>query len=432
MGFFGRTRLETVKLGFVGFAFALTVSTLVPVSTGAQERSSDSAPNAYGSNPSAKPLSEADKHKQFVIDVVRTATALPVADQQDRLRVLYSASNVIFPIRAAMAVGFSREGLRIEQELIQQGKTPAVSMLDSGGVDCGAARILVENVPAANVDSAEQSLVGAVSKCASAVATVQRLLDTGFEKGRVAPRASLAVMERVGVKAPWSQQAFEKIFANLPSDANAFRQQAADLATVFSRMSAEVDRAAAGQAGLRLLVWLGKVDASADRNLAVNATTGSLKELFGDKGFGDLLASDVMAKQVAQTSGQPGQITRPPEENVSVLTAISRQGSDRTAELEAMPPSLRAREAAASGFASGTSGANRKDADHYFDIAFSALNDVWDNRANVRDVHAVVQEVAEAAAQVDAVDALQRTRRLQDPTAQAIGMLAVARVVASR
>jgi hypothetical protein len=44
----------------------------------------------------------------------------------------------------------------------------------------------------------------------------------------------------------------------------------------------------------------------------------------------------------------------------------------------------------------------------------------------------VVQEVAEAAAQVDAVDALQRTRRLQDPTAQAIAMLAVARVVASR
>ena len=97
-----------------------------------------------------------------------------------------------------------------------------------------------------------------------------------------------------------------------------------------------------------------------------------------------------------------------------------------------MPPSLRAREAAASGFASGITDANRKEADHYFDIAFSALNDAWDNRATIRNVQAVVQEVAEAAAQVDAVDALQRTRRLQDPTEQAIGMLAVARVVASR
>ncbi len=293
-------------------------------------------------------------------------------------------------------------------------------------------KILVENIPAANVDSAEQSLVGAVSKCASAVVTVRQLLDAGFEKGRVAPRALLAVMEQVGVKAPWSQQAFEKLFASLPSDANAFQQRAADFATTFTRMAPEVDKAAAGQAGLRLLAWLGKIDASADRNLAVNATTGSLKELFGDKGFENLLASDVMARQAAQTAGQPGQMTRPLEESASVLRAIALRDSDRTDELNAMPPSLRAREAAASGFASGTTGANRKDADHYFDIAFAALNDVWDNRAIVRDVHAVVQEVAEAAAQVDAVDALQRTRRLQDPTAQAIAMLAVARVVASR
>jgi hypothetical protein len=423
-----------MKLRLGCIVFALAVSTLAPVSTLAQGRPSGSAPNAEDSSAdgSAKTVSKTDKRKQFVIDVVRTATALPVADQQDRLRVLYSASNVIFPIRPAMAVSFSREGLRIEQELIQQGKTPAVSMLDCGGVDCGSVKILVENVPAANVDSAEQSLVGAVSKCAAAVMTVRQLLDAGFEKGRVAPRASLAVMERVGVKAPWSQQAFEKLFASLPSDANAFRPQAADFATTFTRMAPEVDKAAAGQAGLRLLAWLGKIDASADRNLAVNATVGSLKELFGDKGFENLLASDVMARQAAQTAGQPGEMTHPPEESVSVLRAIARRDSDRTDELNAMPPSLRAREAAASGFASGTTDANRKEADHYFDIAFAALNDVWDNRASARDVHAVVQEVAEAAAQVDAVDALQRTRRLQDPTAQAIAMLAVARVVASR
>lgn len=415
-----------MKLRLVCVVFALTVSTLAPVVILAQGRSSGSATSAADSDGSA------DKQKQFVIDVVRTATALPVADQQDRLRVLYSASDVIFPIRPAMAVSFSREGLRIEQELIQQGKTPAVSMLDSGGVDCNSVKILVENVPAANVDSAEQTLVGAVSKCDSTVATVRQLLDAGFEKGRVAPRATLAVMERVGVKAPWSQQAFERLFASLPGDANSYRQQAADFATTFTRMTTEVDKAAAGQAGLRLMAWLGKMEASADRNLAVNATTGSLKELLGDKGFGDLLASDVMARQVAQTAGQPGQMTHPPEESASVLAAISRRGSDRTDELNAMPPSLRAREAAASGFASGITDANRKEADHYFDIAFSALNDAWDNRATIRNVQAVVQEVAEAAAQVDAVDALQRTRRLQDPTAQAIGMLAVARVVASR
>ena len=317
-----------MKLRLVCVVFALTVSTLAPLPIMAQGRSSGSAPSAADSDGSA------DKQKQFVIDVVRTATALPVADQQDRLRVLYSASDVIFPIRPAMAVSFSREGLRIEQELIQQGKTPAVSMLDSGGVDCNSVKILVENVPAANVDSAEQTLVGAVSKCDSTVATVRQLLDAGFEKGRVAPRATLAVMERVGVKAPWSQQAFERLFASLPGDANSFRQQAADFATTFTRMATEVDKAAAGQAGLRLLAWLGKMEASADRNLAVNAATGSLKELLGDKGFGDLLASDVMARQVAQTAGQPGQMTHPQEESASVLAAISRRGSDRTDELQ--------------------------------------------------------------------------------------------------
>jgi hypothetical protein len=41
----------------------------------------------------------------------------------------------------------------------------------------------------------------------------------------------------------------------------------------------------------------------------------------------------------------------------------------------------------------------------------------------------VVQEVSEAAAQVDPVAALQRSERLQDPSAEAISMLAVARVV---
>src|ERR1035437_411607 len=116
---------------------ALTVSSLAPVPILAQGRSSGSAPSAADNSSEGA----ADKHKQFVIDVVLTATALPVADQQDRLRVLYSASDVIFPIRPAMAVSFSREGLRIEQELIQQGKTPAVSMLDSGGVDCSSVKI---------------------------------------------------------------------------------------------------------------------------------------------------------------------------------------------------------------------------------------------------------------------------------------------------
>jgi hypothetical protein len=44
---------------------------------------------------------------------------------------------------------------------------------------------------------------------------------------------------------------------------------------------------------------------------------------------------------------------------------------------------------------------------------------------------AVVQEISEAAAQVDSLNALTRAQKLRDSSAQAIAMLAVARVVAS-
>jgi hypothetical protein len=64
-------------------------------------------------------------------------------------------------------------------------------------------------------------------------------------------------------------------------------------------------------------------------------------------------------------------------------------------------------------------------------MAFSALNEVWDQRAN-QPAASIVEEVSEAAAQVDTVTALRRTQGLTDPSAQAIGMLAVARVALSR
>jgi len=107
---------------------------------------------------------------------------------------------------------------------------------------------------------------------------------------------------------------------------------------------------------------------------------------------------------------------------------MQNNGTDRSNDIAQMAPSLRAREAAAHGFATGTAG-DRKSADRYFDIAFSALDEVWSNRSKQKDAPAVVEEVSEAAAQVDAVAALKRAQGLSDPSAQAIGMLAVARTV---
>jgi hypothetical protein len=156
-----------------------------------------------------------------------------------------------------------------------------------------------------------------------------------------------------------------------------------------------------------------------------------MKTALGEKDYEDALASDVMARQVAQSEGGEGEISHPEEESASVLKAMQSAKEDRLQELEALPPSKRAREAAASGFASGTAG-DRKLSSRYFDLAFSSLNIVWSERDNSHNVGDVVQEVSEAAAQVDSIDALRRTRGLDNTAAQAIGMIAVARVVASK
>ena len=82
------------------------------------------------------------------------------------------------------------------------------------------------------------------------------------------------------------------------------------------------------------------------------------------------------------------------------------------------------------GFATGTGG-NKQQASKYFDMAFSAADEVWDARTPEQNAAAVVQEISEAAAQVDSLNALSRAQKLRDSSAQAIAMLAVARVVAS-
>jgi hypothetical protein len=156
-----------------------------------------------------------------------------------------------------------------------------------------------------------------------------------------------------------------------------------------------------------------------------------MKSALGEKEYSNALASDVLAQQAAQTAGQQAEVEHAPEESASVLDAMSGTGVDRSKRLEALRPSQRAREAAASGFAEGTEGSGRL-AQRYFAIAFGALDDLWKERESHPDVHAVIQEVSEAAAQVDPVAALRSTQQLADPAAQAIGMVAVARVVASQ
>lgn len=415
-------------------ALLVPSSLLFGQSAQAPSRSSSTETPALSSKPvgpakaAAKTLS---KQQKFVLDVVQSAVALPQSDQQDRLRVLSAAANLVGPLKPALARQFAKEGMRIEQELIETGVKPSVSILDAGQIDCAAAQSFVENIPVKQVAAAEQSLIAAESSCSrEALQPVQRKLEQAMAQGVVAPRALLATIEQVGANTPWAQEYFVKLFDSLPTNMEEAHTEAPNFAAMYDRMAPVVDKDAAKTAGIKMLLWLGNMDEGGPRNLAVNIVTGAMKSALGAKAYDDALASDVMARQVAQTEGQPGNAELPGEESVSVLQAMDEKGSDRMPELEKMPPSLRAREAAASGFATGTNG-DRKDATRYFDLAFSSLEDVWSDRAKL-DAPAVIEEVSEAAAQVDPIDALKRAQRLQDPSASAIGMIAVARVVAGQ
>jgi hypothetical protein len=401
------------------------------LSLGAVAQQAHFAAPSKGAKKTVPPARKLTAQQRFVIDTVKMAVALPQSDPQDRLRVLSSAANVVSPIDQKMARNFWREGVRIESDLVKVGQTPSVSLMSNGQTDCASAQTFVENVTETSVVAAEQSMIGAVTTCQKqTLDIVARKLDGALDKNIIAPRALMAVMEARGAKSQWSQSRFEKMFGSLP-DPKDNSGEAENYAAMYARMATEVDKDTAKKAGLQMLEWLGKLDDSGLRSLSVNIVSGSMKQALGEQGFQDALSSDVVAGstiQAAQNGAAPV-VERAPIESASVLEAMKNKGSDQSDQLRDLPASQRAREAAANGFAAGTSG-NKQQAGKYFDMAFAAVNEVWDGRTPEQNTAAVVEEVSEAAAQVDSINALERAQQLRDPSAQAIAMLAVARVVA--
>ncbi|HWF03453.1 MAG TPA: hypothetical protein VHA06_07195 [Candidatus Angelobacter sp.] len=368
--------------------------------------------------------------QKFAIDTVRMAVALPESDQQDRLRVLSTAAEVVSPIDKKMAKGFWTEGAKIETDLVRLGQTPAVSMMSTGDVDCAVALSFVENLPEGSVLLAEQSLIGAITSCPKqTLDTVARKLDAGLDKGSVASRALMASMAAHGEKSAWSQQHFAKMFASLP-DPQQNAVEAENFAAMYTQMTPSVDKDVASKAGLQLLEWLGKLDDSPLRTLSIKITTGAMQQALGNEAYVSALQSDLIANTTVQNAGPEREIERPQPEGVSILAAMSNGNVDQTEQFSGLPPTERARAAAAQGFASGTSG-KKQEAGKYFDMAFSAADEVWDARTPETNAAAVIQEISEAAAQVNSLNALTRAQKLHDSSAQAIAMLAVARVVAS-
>src|SRR5881398_1863662 len=95
--------------------------------------------------------------KAFVLNVVKTAVALPQPDPQDRLRVLNSAASVVAPVQPATARSLAKEGARLESDIIASGNQPAVSILSSGQVDCATMADFVERLAPASIPMAEDS-----------------------------------------------------------------------------------------------------------------------------------------------------------------------------------------------------------------------------------------------------------------------------------
>jgi len=385
--------------------------------------------NAAKDQPVRSTARQFTPEQKFVIDTVKMAVALPQPDQQDRLRVLSAAADVVATIDKKMAKGFWNEGVRIESELVRVGQTPAVSMMTNGQADCGSVLSFVENLPESSALKAEQALIGAVSMCSKqTLDPVSRKLDAAMEKGVVPARALMATMQAQGENSPWSQEHFAKMFASLP-DPKENAAEGENYAAMYAQMSPQVDKDVAAKAGLQLLVWLGKQEDSPVRALSIHIASDAMQQALGAEAYQKALQSDVVAQSTVQNAGEIREIPRPKEESVSILQAMDNKG-DQSERLGGLPPSLRAREAAANGFAAGTSG-DKKQAGKYFDMAFSAADEVWEARTPETNAAAVVVEISEAAAQVDSVKALLRAQKLRDNSAQAIAMLAVARVVAS-
>jgi hypothetical protein len=373
---------------------------------------------------------KAAKSRKFALDVVNSAVALPQSDQQDRLRVLSSAVEVMAPIAPKNATELTKEGIRIEAELIAAGEKPATSLFVSGQVDCKSAVDFAQHIYAQNVAAAEQSLIGVITKCPRQAGDIVRAKDdAALEQKVLAPRLTMALINLEQQNSGWAQNAFKATFSSLPDKIKPDDPSASDFATMFAATASKIDKDVVRGAGLDLFRWLGKQEDSGDKNLAINITASAMKEALGDEGYQRALERDVTARQVAQLEGAPGESSREEEESVSVGQAMSTMasGSDQREELKSLSPSMRARQAAAYGFAKGTSG-DKTTAGNYFDIAFSAADEAWSDRGD-KNVAPLIQEVSEAAAQVDPMDALRRAQALQDPSAKAIGMIAVARVV---
>lgn len=373
------------------------------------------------------------QRSKFAANVLQSAVALPQNDTQDRLRVLVSAARLANSLgNVQLKKSLAREGIDLESRLISSGQQPPVSMVETGIVDCNAVSGLAEAVRPEALASADRTISAAVSACPKqTLETVERKLSDAIQHGGVPPLALLSAMQAAGPKSNWTMQTFDAAFSSLPDPKDSSSVKEAPMyANVYERFAAKVDAASARSAGSKLLAWIGKMDTSPERIQAATTATTSIKQVLGEKGLQDVREADPIADQAAQLAGQPLQMPAPDEEKQVQVGSLDTK-EDHAGDLENEPAPRRAREAAAYGYAAGSAG-DQQMAARYFDVAFNALNDVWSDRLPGLNVAGLVDEVSQAAASVDPVEALKRAQRLQNSSTQALSMIAIANTVLNR
>lgn len=419
--------------------FRLTLSVLLALSGSAVAQKVQQVPphrkSSRGAAPQAVnpvPARQYAQRSKFALNVLSAAVALPQNNDQDRLRVLVSAARLANDVSPATKKALVREGTQVEARLIGAGEKPQVSMVETGMVDCASVAGLVDAIRPEIMNAAETTISAAVSQCPrQALTPVERLLADAVGRDAAPARALLATMEAAGRKSAWTLQQFDAVFNSLPDPKDESSvTQAPMFAMLYSEFAPGVDASSASKAGARLLTWLGKMDDSPERVQAAGTAVAAIQKVAGEKGLQQIEESDPLANQAAQLAGQPMEISAPEEEpNVSVGQLDT--SSDHSSDLADYPAPRRAREGAAYGFAAGSAG-DKQAAERYFDIAFSALNELWSDRLPGQNVGGLVEEVSQAAANVDPTAALQHAESLDEPSAKAISMIAVAQAVLNR
>ena len=377
----------------------------------------------------AKVATTAGRQK-FALDVLHTAVSLPENDPQDRLRVLVSAARVASLVSPPLAKSLAREGMELESRMLGSGQQPPVSMVESGLVSCASVGDFLEAIRPEALKAADKTLSAALASCPKqALPGAQRKLQDALQHGGVPPRAMMAAMRAAGDKSASTLQEFDAVFSSLP-DPKDSATDAPLFAALYEQFAPAVDSASARSSGVKLLEWIDKVDTSPDRVQAAATAVRAMRHALGAERFRELTESNPVVKQVADLSTQPTQMPTPDEEAPIHVGALDTK-EDQTSELQDLPAPSRARKAAAYGFAAANAG-NKQMASRYFDIAFGAINELWSNQLPGVNVPALIEEVSEAAATSDPVAALEQAQRLQDTSAQAISMVAVAQVVMTR